>query len=102
MGVLSKARGMLLAASLLATSQAGAQSLNIGVRAGPESMDPHFSALGVHVEALKHIFDTLVRSDETLQVRTGPGRVLARHRRHDLGVQPAPRREVPRRLRLHR
>lgn len=50
---------------------ASAQTLNMGVRAGPESMDPHFSALGVHVEALKHIFDTLVRSNEKLQVEPG-------------------------------
>ena len=34
-------------------------------------MDPHFSALGVHVEALKHVFDTLVRSNEKLQVEPG-------------------------------
>ncbi len=30
-----------------------AQTLNIGVRAGPESIDPHFTATGTHAEALK-------------------------------------------------
>ncbi|UZF95849.1 ABC transporter substrate-binding protein [Bosea sp. NBC_00550] len=57
-----------LAVGLIGASAASAQTLNMGVRAGPESMDPHYSALGVHVEALKHIFDTLVRSNEKLQV----------------------------------
>ncbi len=54
----------------MATAVSG-QTLTIGVRAGPESMDPHFSALGVHVEALKHVYDTLVRSDAKLQVEPG-------------------------------
>ena len=57
-----------LALGLMAASAARAQTLNMGVRAGPESMDPHFSALGVHVESMKHVFDTLVRSNEKLQV----------------------------------
>jgi len=61
-------RGITLAAGLLLATAASAQTLNMGVRAGPESIDPHFSALGVHVEAMKHIFDTLVRSNEKLQV----------------------------------
>jgi peptide/nickel transport system substrate-binding protein len=57
-----------LLVGLCAAAPAPAQTLTIGVRAGPESMDPHFSALGVHVEAMKHVFDTLVRSNERLQV----------------------------------
>ena len=61
-------RTMALMAALMGATAASAQTLTMGVRAGPEFIDPHFSALGVHVEALKHIFDTLVRSNETLQV----------------------------------
>ena len=47
---------------------AGAQTLTIGVRAGPESIDPHFSGTGNHAEALKHIFDTLVWSGDGLSL----------------------------------
>jgi peptide/nickel transport system substrate-binding protein len=50
---------------------ATAQTLTIGVRGGPESMDPHFSALGSHAEAAKHIFDTLVWSGDDLQIEPG-------------------------------
>ncbi|MFC4671560.1 ABC transporter substrate-binding protein [Seohaeicola nanhaiensis] len=55
----------------LVAGMAGAQTLTIGVRGGPESLDPHYSALGTHAEAAKHIFDTLVWADENLQI--GPG-----------------------------
>lgn len=54
-----------LAASPLAAT---AQTLTIGVRAGPESMDPDFTATGTHAEAAKHIFDTLVWSGDQLQL----------------------------------
>ena len=50
---------------------ATAQTLTMGVRGGPESMDPHFSALGSHAEAAKHIFDTLVWSGTDLQIEPG-------------------------------
>jgi peptide/nickel transport system substrate-binding protein len=63
-------RGATLALALTAGSVA-AQELTLGVRGGPESMDPHFSALGPHAEAMKHIFDTLVWSDEALQLQPG-------------------------------
>jgi peptide/nickel transport system substrate-binding protein len=71
MQMTSFVRAMTLTAGLLAATAVSAQTLNMGVRAGPESMDPHFSALGVHVEAMKHVFDTLVRSNEKLQVEAG-------------------------------
>ncbi|MCU4181430.1 ABC transporter substrate-binding protein [Bosea sp. BH3] len=45
-----------------------AQTLTIGVRAGPESIDPHYTATGTHAEALKHVFDTLVWSGDKLQL----------------------------------
>ncbi len=58
------------AALLGATVSTGAlaQTLNIGVRAGPESIDPHFTATGTHAEALKHVFDTLTWSGDKLQI----------------------------------
>ena len=51
-----------LAGALLAAVSSGvsAQTLTIGVRAGPESIDPHFTATGTHAEALKHVFDTQI------------------------------------------
>jgi peptide/nickel transport system substrate-binding protein len=56
---------------LVAAGAASAQTLTMGVRGGPESMDPHFSALGPHAEAAKHIFDTLVWSGDDLQIEPG-------------------------------
>ena len=61
----------LLAATALATlpaSFAAAQTLTIGVRGGPDSIDPHFTASGTHAEALKHVFDTLTWSGDGLEV----------------------------------
>ncbi|RVU38630.1 ABC transporter substrate-binding protein [Hwanghaeella grinnelliae] len=57
----------------VAVSAAGvsAQTLTMGVRGGPESLDPHYSALGSHAEAAKHIFDTLVWSGDDLQIEPG-------------------------------
>lgn len=55
----------------LTAGAASAQTLTMGVRGGPESLDPHFSALGPHAEAAKHIFDTLVWSGDDLQIEPG-------------------------------
>lgn len=55
-------------AALLTASAANAQTLTIGVRGGPDSIDPHFTATGTHAEALKHIFDTLTWSGDGLEV----------------------------------
>ena len=60
------------AAALLVTlGSASAQNLTIGIRAGPDSMDPHFTATGTHAEAMKEIFDTLTWSGDKLQVEPG-------------------------------
>jgi peptide/nickel transport system substrate-binding protein len=48
-----------------------AQTLSIGVRAGPESMDPHYTGTGTHAEAMKHVFDTLITSGDQLQLEPG-------------------------------
>lgn len=52
-------------------SPAWSQTLTMGVRGGPESLDPHYSALGSHAEAAKHIYDTLVWSGDDLQIEPG-------------------------------
>ena len=57
----------VLCATALVTS-ALAQTLTIGVRGGPDSIDPHFTATGSHAEALKHVFDTLVWSGDGLEL----------------------------------
>jgi peptide/nickel transport system substrate-binding protein len=59
------------ALSALGMGSAGAQTLTMGVIAGPESMDPHFTATGTHSEALKHVFDTLTNSGDRLQIEPG-------------------------------
>ncbi len=66
-------RRLLLAAcaALGLSAAAAAQDLRIGVRAGPEAIDPHFMALGNHAAALRNIFDSLVEVDERLQIRPG-------------------------------
>ena len=62
---------LAFALGLTAAGAVSAQTLTMGVRGGPESMDPHFSALGSHAEAAKHIFDTLVWSGTDLQIEPG-------------------------------
>ena len=57
------------AALLAAAPMAMAEDLVIGLRAGPDSIDPHWSTLGSQAEALRHVFDTLVDADETLQLQ---------------------------------
>jgi peptide/nickel transport system substrate-binding protein len=68
-GTLAVALGLSTLAAQ--TTVATAETLTIGVRGGPESMDPHYSALGVHADAMKHIFDTLVWSGDNLQIEPG-------------------------------
>jgi peptide/nickel transport system substrate-binding protein len=60
-------------AALLALPPSGvtAQTLTVGVRAGPLSIDPHFTASAVSAEALKHVFDTVVKSGDDLQLEPG-------------------------------
>ena len=61
--------GVSLAVLLAAAPPlAFAQTLTIGVRGGPDSIDPHFTATGTHAEALKHVFDTLVWSGDGLEL----------------------------------
>lgn len=62
---------LALATSTALLTGALAQTLTIGVRAGPDSIDPHFTASGTHAEALKHVFDTLTWSGDQLQIEPG-------------------------------
>lgn len=64
--ILTALRAGTLALAL--ASGASAQTLTIGVRGGPDSIDPHFTATGTHAEALKHIYDTLVWSGDGLEL----------------------------------
>jgi peptide/nickel transport system substrate-binding protein len=67
------ARRFALAFALVIAAAAPgfAQTLTIGVRAGPESMDPHYTGTGTHAEAMKHVFDTLITSGDQLQLEPG-------------------------------
>lgn len=58
--------GVLCATALL--NPVSSQTLTIGVRGGPDSIDPHFTATGSHAESLKHVFDTLVWSGDGLEL----------------------------------
>jgi peptide/nickel transport system substrate-binding protein len=64
-----KSLGLAAAIMLAAMSGASAQTLTVGVRGGPDSIDPHFTATGTHAEALKHVFDTLVWSGDGLELQ---------------------------------
>ncbi|WP_341990474.1 ABC transporter substrate-binding protein [Azorhizobium sp. AG788] len=66
-------RTLSLAALLVSSASSAlmAQTLTIGVRAGPASIDPHFTSTGVQAEAAKHVFDTLVKSGDNLQLEPG-------------------------------
>ena len=61
--------GVLCATAML--TSVSAQTLTIGVRGGPDSIDPHFTATGSHAESLKHVFDTLVWSGRPSTTRLG-------------------------------
>ena len=64
--------GMVAAvASAMLSTSAFADSLSIGVRSGAESMDPHFSAVGINVSAMKNVYETLTARDNNLQLAPG-------------------------------
>ncbi len=67
----ARVAGLSCAALIALSATAIAQTLTIGVRGGPDSMDPHFTATGTHAEAMKHVFDTLTWSGDQLQIEPG-------------------------------
>lgn len=65
-------KSAVAALALMAAAPAAmAADLVIGLRAGPDSMDPHWSTLGSQAEALRHVYDTLVDVDDKLQLKPG-------------------------------
>jgi peptide/nickel transport system substrate-binding protein len=62
-------RALAAAAILLGGAAAQAQELRIGVRAGPEGVDPHYMVIGNHSAAVKNMFDPLIWVDEKLQLQ---------------------------------
>jgi peptide/nickel transport system substrate-binding protein len=68
MTIYRHALAVVALAGALASTSAVAQTLTIGVRSGPDSIDPHYTATGTHAETLKHVFDTLVWSGRGLEL----------------------------------
>lgn len=66
-------RQALVSSALFAlmSGTAFAEELTIGVRSGAETMDPHFSAIGVNVSAMKNVYETLTSRDDNLQLAPG-------------------------------
>lgn len=71
-----KLKNVLLAVGLLAGSQAYAQILSVGMRAGPESMDPHTIQFitGGPAPTLPNDLVRLRTDDETLAMDVVPAR----------------------------
>jgi peptide/nickel transport system substrate-binding protein len=65
-----RAFATLLMGTTLATG-VNAADLTVGVRSGAESMDPHFSAIGINVSAMKNVYETLTARDNNLQLAPG-------------------------------
>ncbi|MEZ2408890.1 ABC transporter substrate-binding protein [Bosea sp. RCC_152_1] len=68
---LAVASWLAAAPAVVLGAAAQAQTLTVGVRAGPLSIDPHFTASAVSAEPLKHVFDTLVVSGNNLELQPG-------------------------------
>lgn len=63
--------GAAVVALLAAAPAVLADDLMVGLRAGPDSIDPHWSTLATQAEALRHVFDTVVGVDGNLQLKPG-------------------------------
>lgn len=61
--------GLLAVLLLTGAGAAGAADLRIGLRAIPESMEPHYMAAGHQIAGIKNVFEGLVFLDENLQVQ---------------------------------
>jgi len=64
----SMLRTALVATMLASPVAAFAADLVIATKTGPASMDPHFTATAANAEATKHVFDTLLRSGNNLEI----------------------------------
>lgn len=63
--------GAVTVALSMLSGAAHSQELRIGVRAGPEAMEPHYMALGNQIAAIKNIYEAMVAFDEKLQIVPG-------------------------------
>ena len=88
-----KLGGTLAAALLLGTMLSGtvsAQTLTMGVRAGPDSIDPHWSTLGSQAETLRHVFRyAALRYHEGGEDRRSPRRAIKEDRVQHVPQRPA-------------
>mgnify|MGYP002620324356 CR=1 FL=1 len=64
----SMLRTALVATMLASPLSAWAADLVIATKSGPASMDPPFTATAANAEATKHVFDTLLRSGNDLEI----------------------------------
>lgn len=62
---------LLSSTAVLMAGGAMAAELSFGVRSGAESMDPHYSAIGTNVSAMKNVYETLTGRDDNLQLVPG-------------------------------
>lgn len=60
-----------VSACALLAGPLAAQDLTIGLRAAGESMDPHLSAVGSNIAAVRNVYETLVMLDPQLQTYEG-------------------------------
>ncbi|HWJ88404.1 MAG TPA: ABC transporter substrate-binding protein [Pelagibacterium sp.] len=61
-------RSTLVGALLMSPVSVFAADLVIATMSGPASMDPHYTATAANAEATKHVFDTLLRSGNSLEI----------------------------------
>jgi len=61
-------KAALLATTFMMPLSVMAADLVIATKSGPASMDPHFTATSANAEATKHVFDTLLKSGNKLEV----------------------------------
>ncbi|MSQ55016.1 MAG: ABC transporter substrate-binding protein [Betaproteobacteria bacterium] len=64
-------RAVLLAAMLAAPTVTFAQELTIALSAAVSALDPHFHNVVPNNQVAKHVFETLVKADETQSLKPG-------------------------------
>ena len=79
---------LALALLVALAAPASAQTLRIGMKAAVDGSDPHQSYTP-NRNVQMHVYESLVNQDQYLQPAAGPRGILARRRRHHLGIPPA-------------
>ena len=72
-----------------------AQELKIGIKTEPSALDPQFHTLNPNIQVARLFLRCADRAGCRPQDAAGAGAVVEGDRRHDLGIQAAPQREVP-------